>query len=431
MPRRNLLWLLLIAAASLACYHRVQHNRYGRAVGDVLDEISRHYYEPVDNDSLFQGAVEGMVERLKDDYSEYIPPAKQQAFDVAINKRYEGVGMEVSLDPKTKQLVVAPMAGSPAYEAGVRAGDVILKIDGRGTQGMSLEEAVKLIQGAPGTSVALSILHEGQQNPVSVEVVRRMILIDTVRGDRRNADGSWDFFLPGHDRIGYVRITGFAEKTAHDLREAMDWLTAHHMRALILDLRDNPGGLLTSAAEVCDMFIDAGVIVATKGREGQLRQVVVASGKGPFTGFPMAVLVNQDSASASEIVAACLQDHERATIVGQRTYGKGTVQEVSELGDDRGELKLTVAGYWRPSNKNIHRRRGAGENEVWGVQPNEGCTVVVEGDERKRLYLDRLERDVFSPGRKPPAAAAGPIATVVDRQLAKAVACVEGEGKKP
>ena len=368
MPRRNLLWLLFIAVASLACYHCVQHNRYGRAVGDVFDEISRHYYEPVDNDSLFQGAVEGMVERLKDDYSAYIPPTEQKAFDASINKRFEGVGMQVVLDPKTKQLtVVTPMAGSPAFEAGVRAGDVVLKIDGRGTQGMSLDEAVKLIQGDPGTSVALSILHEGQQKPVGVEVVRRMIEVDTVRGDRRNADGLWDFFLPGHDRIGYVRITGFAEKTADDLRQAIDWLTARNMRALILDLRDNPGGLLTSAAEVCDIFIDSGVIVATRGREGQIRQVMVASGKGPFTRFPpVAVLVNQDSASASEIVAACLQDHGRATIVGQRTYGKGTVQEVSDLGDDRGELKLTVAGYWRPSNKNIHRRRGAGENDVLG-----------------------------------------------------------------
>ena len=394
--------------------------------------ISRHYYEPVDDNSLFQGAVEGMVDRLKDDYSEYIPPAEQKAFDATINKRYEGVGMEVALDPKTKQLVVTRIFGSPAYAAGVRAGDAILAIDGRGAQGMSPDEAAKLIQGPPGTSVVLSIHHEGQPKPVRTEVVRQMIEIATVHGDRRNADGSWDFFLSGHDRIGYVRISGFGEKTADDLRQAMDWLTARQMRALILDLRDNPGGLLTSAAEVCDMFIDAGVIVTTKGREGQIRQEIDASGRGPFTHFPMAVLVNQDSASASEIVAACLQDHNRATIVGQRTYGKGTVQEVSELGDDRGELKLTVAGYWRPSNKNIQRRHGAGENNVWGVQPNEGCTVVVEGDERKRVYRDRVDRDVFRPDRKPRPSAPGaarPAAPVVDRQLAKAIACVADEGK--
>ncbi len=431
MPRRNLLWLLFLAAASLACYDRVQHNPNGRAVGDVLDQISRHYYEPVDSNSLFQGAVEGMVERLKDDYSAYIAPAEQKEFDAAINKRFEGVGMEVALDPKTKQLtVVTPFAGSPAYEAGVRAGDTILKIDGRATQGMSPEEAVKLIQGAPGTSVALLLLHEGQQKPVGVDVVRRMIEVDTVRGDRRNADGSWDFFLPGHDRLGYIRVTGFAEKTADDLRQAMEWLTEHQMRALILDLRDNPGGLLASAAEVCDMFIDQGVIVVTKGREGQIREELIASGKGRFTDFPMAVLVNQNSASASEIVAACLQDHQRATIVGQRTFGKGTVQEVSDLGDDRGELKLTVASYWRPSNKNIHRPHGAGENDVWGVQPSEGYAVVVEGDELKRLYADRLERDIFRPGQQPrPPDAARPSAPVVDRQLAKAIACVDGKGK--
>ena len=202
MPRRNLLWLLFLAAASLACYHRVQHNPNGRAVGDVLNQISRDYYEPVDSGSLFQGAVEGMVEQLKDDYKDdhtaYFAPAEQKAFDAAINKRFEGVGMEVSLDPKTKQLtVITPLAGSPAYEAGIRAGDTILKIDGRATQGMSPDEAVKLIHGAPGTSVAFSILHEGQQKPVGIEVVRRMIDVDTVRGDRRNADGSWDFSSPG------------------------------------------------------------------------------------------------------------------------------------------------------------------------------------------------------------------------------------------
>ena len=135
MPRRNLLLLLLVAVASLACYHRVQHNRYGRAAGDVLDEISRHYYEPVDNNSLFQGAVEGMVDRLKDDYSEYIPPAEQKAFDAKINKRYEGVGMEVSLDPKTKQLVVTRTLGSPAYEAGVRAGDASSRSTAAGPKG--------------------------------------------------------------------------------------------------------------------------------------------------------------------------------------------------------------------------------------------------------------------------------------------------------
>ena len=153
--------------------------------------------------------------------------------------------------------------------------------------------------------------------------------------------------------------------------------------------------------------------------------------KGPFTGFPMAVLVNQDSASASEIVAACLQDHKRATIVGQRTFGKGTVQEVSDLGDDRGELKLTVAGYWRPSNKNIHRRHGAGESDVWGVQPNEGCTVAVEGDELKRLCSIGLSETFFAPAgsRVRPAADARPAEPVVDRQLAKAVACVGGEEK--
>ena len=248
-----------------------------------------------------------------------------------------------------------------------------------------------------------------------------MVQVETVRGDTRNADGSWNFFLPGHERIGYVRITGFAEKTSADLRKALDWLTAHHMRGLVLDLRDNPGGLLDTAKEVCDMLISSGVIVSTRGRDKQVLSVVKASGKGPFTDFPLAVVINQNSASASEIVAACLQDHHRATIVGQRSYGKGTVQELIDLGDRRGELKLTVASYWRPSEKNIHRRHGATDDDVWGVLPDEGCKVLVSDADHKQYFRWRQERDVYGPAGE----TKHPPEPLVDRPLEKAVECVE------
>jgi carboxyl-terminal processing protease len=444
MPRRNLCWLLLITIVSMACYRQGLHNRYGRSASDVLDQISRRYFEPVDDATLFQGAVEGMLGELKDDYSAYISPAEQQEFEEAINKRFEGVGMEVSLDPKTKELtVISPLVDSPAYEAGVRAGDRILKIDGRSTKDMSLKDSVEIMHGKPGTAVALCVLHEGERQPVDLQVVRRTIVVDTVRGDTRNPDGSWNFLLAGREHIGYVRITGFAEKTTDDLRQALDWLADHQMRGLILDVRDNPGGLLDTATEVCDLFLpavdkskkgtadnDAKVIVTTRGREGQVLRRVEASGNGPFTAFPMVVLVNQYSASASEIVAACLQDHHRAQIVGQRTWGKGTVQEVIDLGEHRGELKLTVASYWRPSGKNIHRRHDATPSDTWGVSPDKGCKVVVEGEDFKQLFRWRQQRDVFRGGEKPHAAPATKPDTFVDRQLAKAIACVEESLRK-
>ena len=247
-----------------------------------------------------------------------------------------------------------------------------------------------------------------------------------------------------------MRISNFAEKTPEELRQALRWLTQRNMRGLVLDLRDDPGGLLTAATDICDMFIDSGVIVTTRGRDGKISHAIEATSDGVFGDFPMAVLVNQFSASASEIVAACLQDHGRAVVVGQRTWGKGTVQEVIGLPDDQGILKLTTASYWRPSGKNIHRTKKASETDEWGVKPDAGFDVVVEGDELIALRQWRLRRDIFRPaangaapdgktpngaaphGKTPDGAAAhgktpdgAGIDPVVDRQLEKAVECVE------
>lgn len=197
MPPRNLLCLILTAVLALACYGQVQHNRYGRALGHVLDKISRRYYEPVDDAKLFQGGVEGMVEQLGDEHSAYYSPRQQQDFEESINRRFEGVGMRVMLDPKSKQLtVVTPLAGSPAYAAGIRAGDRILKISGRSTQGMSLRESIDTLHGSLGSSVALTVLHEGQERPVEITITRKTIEEDTVLGDTRNAYGFVEFFPP-------------------------------------------------------------------------------------------------------------------------------------------------------------------------------------------------------------------------------------------
>ena len=245
MPRRNLFWLIAVTVISLACYQRVQHDPYGRVLANAMSRIEQRYIEPVKPAELFEGAMEGMLGDL-DDYSAYVRPAKLQEFHETIDQQFGGVGMEVGIDPKTKQLtVLSPLVGSPAYKAGILAGDAILRIDAAGTQGMSLNDAVGLLRGKPGSAVTLTVLHEGDDKPDEIKIVRDVIQVDTVLGDTRNADGSWNFFLDGHDRIGYVRITSFAEKTVEELRQALDWLVEHDMRGLVLDLRDNPGGLLS------------------------------------------------------------------------------------------------------------------------------------------------------------------------------------------
>jgi carboxyl-terminal processing protease len=327
--------------------------------------------------------------------------------------------------------VMSPLFGSPAYEAGILAGDQILKIDGQATQGLSLKDAVERLRGKLGEPVTLTVLHEGKKEPVDLTIVRAVIKVNTVLGDTRNADGSWNFFLQGRDRIGYLRITSFAENTADEMREALQWLVDHQMQGLILDLRNDPGGFLDKAVEICDMFIDSGVIVTTRRRHGEVCQTFEATGSGAHSGFPMAVLINKFSASASEIVAACLQDHNRAVLVGQRTFGKGTVQELIHLEAGQGVLKLTTASYWRPSGKNINRHKGAGEKDDWGVRPNPGYQVMIEGDALTKLALERVRRDVFQPtnGNRAKASEEESL-TTIDPQLAKAVEYVDAEIKR-
>jgi len=423
MPRRNLWALILIGLISLLCYQKVQTNVHGRLLVDAMEQIENRYVEPVPPRELFEGAMEGMVDRLDDPYSAYISPRMVQEFNETIDQEFEGVGMEVSLDPKTRQLTVtSPLYDSPAYRAGIRPGDKILRIEDQSTQGMSLSDAVHRMRGPPGTSVSLTIQHIGAEEPVEIEITRANIPVQTVVGDRRNPDGSWHYFLEDHPTIGYLRINAFSGNTSVEVRETLDALLAEGMEALVLDLRNDPGGLLGAAVDICDMFIESGAIVTIRRRNRS--DTMVAQPEGTYGDFPMAVLVNGRSASASEIVAACLQDHHRALIVGQRTWGKGSVQEVIQLEDGHGALKLTTASYWRPSGENIHRKRDDDEDDQWGVRPDDGYEVIVENDEAVELRTWRLRRDI--PREETPEALESEMSgnsrePFVDRQLAKAV----------
>jgi carboxyl-terminal processing protease len=295
--------------------------------------------------------------------------------------------------------VIAPMVGTPAYEAGVLAGDLIMEIDGQSTEGMNPDKAVEVLTGRPGTTVKLAVLHEGTEKAETLSMTRAIIDVPSVLGDNRKSDDAWDFMLDKENKIGYIRITSFIQNTTEELKKALDELKTEGMKALILDLRDNPGGLLGAAVEVSDLFVDEGLIVSTKGRN-TISKSYEAEKEGTYDNFPIVVLINQNSASAAEIVSACLQDHNRAIVIGQRSYGKGSVQNIIDLEDGKSVLKLTVATYQRPSGKNIHRFKNAKDSDEWGVSPNPGMEVKLTTSQYTSWLLARRDRDLVTMGKR-------------------------------
>ncbi len=429
MPRRTLWLIFIVAVASIACYERADRNPYGRWFSEVLDTINHYYVEPVDEQKLFEGALSGMVGRL-DEYSAFLPRNQASQFQETIDQQYGGIGIEVNLEGENKELtVMSPLVGTPAYKAGVRAGDKIVAVDGKSTANRTLNDIVGWLRGKPGEPVTLSVLRAGQDNPLTFELVRAKIKVDSVLGDLRTADGSWNFFLPGEDKIGYLRINSFGETTVQELNAALAWLTKRDCRGVILDMRNNPGGLLQGAEEVCDLFLPKGaLIVTTRGRDERIRRTAEATGGGQYQTLPLVILVNDKSASAAEIVAACLQDHKRAKVVGERTWGKGTVQNVIPLEAGRSLLKLTIASYWRPSGQNIHRLESSIADDEWGVKPSPGHEVKLDQKETGAMEERRRRRDVLppmSPGESP----AGPIDSPLDfdPQLKAAVELLQNE----
>ena len=359
---------------------------------DTIDQVERNYVVKVDRRDLIESAIRGVLSKL-DPYSNYIGPDELDRFRSSVESEFGGIGIQIADDDGQLQ-VISPMYGTPAYRAGVLAGDRILEINGKSTDGLTLDEAVEKLKGDEGTSVMLTLVHAGQRAKEKVTLKREKIHLETVLGDHRKADGTWDYFLDSKRRIGCIRLTAFSRDTAAELERVLTQLKSENMRGLILDLRFDPGGLLSAAIEVSDLFISAGRIVSTKGRNSPER-TWDAHKEGTFEGFPMVVLVNRLSASASEIVAACLQDHKRAVIIGERTWGKGSVQNVIELDDGRSALKLTTASYRRPNGKNIHRFPDAKETDEWGVMPDAGFEIKLSDSEMYALMLDRRARDIL------------------------------------
>ncbi len=420
MPLNNILIISFSAIFSLICYATAQRNRYAATVTEAMGIIAEEFIEPVETRDLFESAMDGMVQDL-DQYSGFISRDDFAQFQESLDQNFGGIGIIVDVDAATNRLTVtSPMVNTPAFRAGIRGGDIILEIDSTTTEGMSLRDAVGFMRGPPGSPVHLRIQHRDKQI-VEMDVERAVIPVQSVKGDRLKPDGRWIFHLAENSDIGYIRISTFGEKTVSELKDALKFENGA-VKAIVIDLRNNAGGLLSAAVATCDTFIDGGKIVTTRGRGGVERRREEATKAATIVDpdVDVVVLVNHFSASASEIVAACLQDHKRAYIVGERTWGKGTVQNIIELEGGKSALKLTTATYWRPTEKNIHRSKSASESDDWGVRPNDGNEIKIPDEEVIAIAKDRQRRDILpNEGEEPPTI--DPADAVVDPQLQHAI----------
>lgn len=306
---------------------------------NVLSLLEKNYVEEIDVEQVIQGAIKGMLASL-DPHSSYLKPESFQDLQIETQGSFSGIGIEITVKDGVIA-VVSPIEGTPAFESGIKAGDKIIKIGETSTQDMSLMEAVDLLRGKKGTTITLSIHRTGWNELKEITIIRDVIPLHSVKAK---------ILQPG---FGYIRITNFQAKTTRDTREALAKLTEKgKINGLILDLRNNPGGLLDQAVNISDLFLDKGLIVSTKGRIKEQNFEYQAHTGGPIYDFPIITLVNQGSASASEIVAGALQDHKRALILGVQTFGKGSVQTVFPMNSGAG-LRLTTARYYTPNGTSI------------------------------------------------------------------------------
>lgn len=401
MTHRNLLVLLLAFVVSYACYVRAEQNPYSRYLAEGLAAIDELSLEHVPDRELFDGAMRGMVDvldRRGDPHSRYLNREEAEPLRTEIRQRFGGIGVKIGFDGEPPQLTILepPIPGSPAALKKLRNGDRIRAIDGKPTDGMQMLEVLSLMRGMPGEKVSLAIQSDGDRDPRDVELVREEIQLESVLGDRRAQDGGWIFRLEADPRIAHVRISSFGERTPEELRNVLTSVIESGAEAVVLDLRDNPGGSLDASVAVCNHFLPAGkLVVQTRGRDRKPLNVYKTTIDGDFQHLPLVVMVNENSASAAEIVAACLQDHGRALVAGQRSHGKGTVQQIIPVESGESILKLTWASFWRPSDAKIHRAVGEPDSGTWGVVPDASLEHVLSEKERDAFLEFRAKRDTL------------------------------------
>ncbi len=334
----------------------------------IMEVVDKQYVRPVDDKELVDGAIRGMLGAL-DPHTMYFSADEYKDFKSETTGKFGGVGIEVSLKDEVLT-VVSPIDDSPAFQAGVHSGDRILKIDGKSTKKMSLFDAVRAMRGPKGKNVILTVWREGFSIPKDIVITRQIIEVSSIKSELLE------------NGYAFIRISSFQEKTGGDLAETLEKINDENggnLKGIILDLRDNPGGLLTQAIEVSDLFLSAGPIVSTKGRD-QKEDISVAQAGSSYEKTPLVVLVNHGSASAAEIVSGALQDTARAKILGTTSYGKGSVQTILDM-PDNAALKITIAKYYTPKGRSI---------DGIGIQPD----VVIDEEKLKKDFakVDEKER---------------------------------------
>src|SRR6201997_1951145 len=343
------------ATAASAAYQQLN------LFGDVYERVRADYVEKPDDSKLVVSAINGMLSGL-DPHSSYMDPGSLRDLQVQTRGEVGGLGTEVPVEDGLVK-VVAPIDDTPAAKAGVMANDLIIKLDNEQVHGLTLNQAVEKMRGPVNTTIKLTIMRKGQDKPIDVTIVRDVIRVKSVRSHNEGDD------------VGYIRITQFNEQTTDGLKKAITDLTsqlgADKLKGFVVDLRNNPGGLLDQAISVSDAFLDKGEIVSTRGRNAEETQRFNARPGDLTKGKPLIVLVNGGSASASEIVAGALQDHKRATLIGTRSFGKGSVQTIIPLGAGNGALRLTTARYYTPSGKSIQAKGISPDIEVLQDVPDE------------------------------------------------------------
>ncbi len=363
-------WTILATMATLVVFSVFAEERYQelQLFAKVLNLVQQYYVEEVDTKKLIYGGIKGMLREL-DPHTNFLPPDIYKEFETETSGEFGGIGIEITVQ-NSILTVISPIEDTPAWKAGIKAGDKIVEIDGHSTKGFSLVEAAQKMKGKKGDKIKLGIFREGLERPKEFVIERATVKIKSVK--YLDLDGGY----------AYVRITSFIENSFSDLKKIIKAHEKKHKstRGMIIDVRRNPGGLLEQAIQISDLFLEQGTIVSTMGRNQKEKEIVYAKKAETVDNFPLIVLVDEYSASAAEILAGALQDNKRALIMGHRSFGKGSVQSVVKLGDGSG-LKLTVGRYYTPSGRSI---------QAYGIVPD----IELEDFSPDVLEQARVRRDV-------------------------------------
>lgn len=402
MPKRNLAWILVVALIALLFWRmpqtiadRDELTTHFAPMLDARAQILKRSAEPIDDARLTQAAaaagIDAMIRALGDPYAAYLDREAFREFRKQTEGVFGGIGVDVQAVPEGLR-ILSRVRGSPAERAGLMPGDVILAIDDYRAAELGLVDGVNRLSGTPGTPVRLSVRRaDGRVD--DLQLVRDIIQINPIRGWSRRPGGGWRLWLDEPRRIAYVRVIKFMPNVVRQLDAVIEPLLERGLSALVLDLRENTGGLLRTAIDVADRFLDRGIIVATRGPKAEAREWF-AQPEDTYPPVRVVVLVNRATASAAEIVAGALKDHRRALIVGERTYGKGSVQELISLQDQQTAIKITTGFYYLPSGRCLQKRAGASAGDEWGVEP---ATKIDLTDRQRQQWLDAWNLGLIEP----------------------------------